>query len=111
MFKRLRDSKDFWICLTLFAAAFVVRFLLARQLVFPPLDDPAFYIQTARNLAAGRGLVIDVIWNYFTPFNSVTHPSHEIWMPLPSILMAGSIKLLGDTLLAAQLPGLMCGAL
>jgi uncharacterized membrane protein len=92
-------------------AAFAVRFFVARQLVFPPLDDPAFYIQTARNLAAGRGLVIDVVWTQFVPFAAVTHLSHEFWMPLTTALMAVFIRLFGDTLLAAQLPDVLAGAL
>lgn len=111
MLKRLRDSKDFRICLTLFVAAFVVRFLLARQLVFPPLDDPTFYIQTARNLVAGRGLVIDVVWSQFVPFAGVTHPSHEFWMPMTTFLMAIFIRLFGDTLFVAQLPDVLAGSL
>jgi Dolichyl-phosphate-mannose-protein mannosyltransferase len=96
---------------SLFVASFAIRLFLAARIVFPPLDDPAFYIQSARNIAIGRGLVIDVIWNYFVPFNSVTHASHEFWLPLSSIVMAGSIKIFGDTLGAAQLPGIISGAL
>jgi 4-amino-4-deoxy-L-arabinose transferase-like glycosyltransferase len=107
----LRYSKDFWIGLTLFVVAFAVRFLLARQLVFPPLDDPAFYIQTARNLAAGRGLVIDVIWTQLVPFAAVTHPSHEFWMPLTTVVIALCMRVFGDTLFAAQLPDVLAGSL
>lgn len=97
--------------LALFGVAFAIRSIFAAQLIFPPLDDPAFYVQTARNVAAGRGLIIDVIWNYFVPFANVTHPSHEFWMPLPTLLMALSMRLCGDSLLAAQLPGIIGGAL
>lgn len=95
----------------LFALALAVRLVFAARLVFPPLDDPAFYVQTARNLAAGRGLVSDVLWNYFVAFPSVTHPSHEFWMPLATLLMAGTIRVLGNTWFAAQLPGLLAGSL
>ncbi len=104
-------NRDGWIVLALFSAALIVRLILAAQLVFPPLDDPAFYLQTARHLAQGRGFVSDVIWNYFVPFNTVTHPSNEFWMPLASLLMAGPLRLLGDTLFAAQFPGILSGAL
>jgi hypothetical protein len=102
--------RDLVVGLGLFVLAFAIRLIFAARLVFPPLDDPAFYIQTARNLAAGRGLVIDVIYNYWVPFASVTHPSHEYWMPLASVIMAGSLRLFGDSLLAAQLPGVLTGA-
>lgn len=97
--------------MALFAAALLVRLWLALQLPFPQLDDPAGYIQLARNIASGRGLVSDVLWNYWVSFPTITHPSNEFWMPLASILMAGSIRLFGDTLFAAQLPGILAGSL
>ena len=103
-------KRDLIIGISLLATTFAIRLIFAARLVFPPLDDPAFYLQTARNLAAGRGLVSDVIWNYFVPFSAVTHPSHEYWMPLATWLMSPFIKVFGDTLLAAQLPGIICGA-
>lgn len=105
------QRRDIGIAVSLLAAALAIRLVFAARLVFPPLDDPAFYIQTARHAAEGRGLVSDVIWNYFVPFSSVTHPSHEFWMPLATLLMATSLKLFGDTLFTAQLPGLISGAL
>jgi hypothetical protein len=104
-------ARDFWICLGLFAAALATRLVMAAQLPFPPLDDPAFYIQTARNLVGGRGLVIDVVYNFWVPFNSVTHPSHDYWMPLTTLVMAGFMRVLGDTLLAAQALGILASAL
>src|SRR5512144_2965843 len=106
-----RYAKDIWISVGLLAAALLVRFMLSTQLPFPQLDDPAGYIQLARNIAAGRGLVSDVLWNYWVSFPAVTHPSNEFWMPLASVLMAGSLRLLGDTLFAAQLPGILAGSL
>jgi 4-amino-4-deoxy-L-arabinose transferase-like glycosyltransferase len=99
------------IVLALFAAAVLARLLFAAQLAFPPLDDPAFYLQSARNLAQGRGLVIDVVWFYQVPFDSVTHPSHEYWMPLATLVMAPFLRLFGDHLLVARIPGILLGAL
>ncbi len=96
---------EFLILLSLFVAAFIVRLIFATQLVFPPLDDPAFYIQTARHMAVGRGLVSDVLWNYFAQFTSVTHPSHEYWMPLATWLMVPFIRWGSNVSWAAQLPG------
>lgn len=104
-------AQGFWICVALFVAALGVRLGLALQLPFPQLDDPAGYIQLARNIASGRGLVSDVLWSYWVSFPSVTHPSNEFWMPLASWFMAGSIRMLGDTLFAAQLPGILAGSL
>ena len=104
-------AKGFWICVALFVAALGMRLVLALQLPFPQLDDPAGYIQLARNIASGRGLVSDVLWSYWVSFPAVTHPSNEFWLPLASWLMAGSIRVLGDTLFAAQLPGILAGSL
>ncbi len=102
---------EFLILLSLFVAAFIVRLVFAAQLVFPPLDDPAFYLQTARHMATGRGLVSDVLWNYFAQFTAVTHPSHEYWMPLATWLMVPFIRWESTASWAAQLPGVICGAL
>lgn len=107
----IRRRIDWWIALALLAAAWVVRLALAARLPFPPLDDPAFYVQTARSLAAGRGLVTDVIWSAQFPFAGITHPSHEYWMPMATLLMAPWIKAFGDSLFVAQIPGALCGAL
>lgn len=98
------------LALSLFAVGMIVRLLYIRAVVFPPLDDPAYYVQVARNLAAGRGLEIDVIWSFMPAFSSVTHPSNDFWMPLPSLVMWPFLAALGDNLLAAQLPGLLAGA-
>jgi 4-amino-4-deoxy-L-arabinose transferase-like glycosyltransferase len=95
----------------LLVAGWAIRLAFATRLEFPPLDDPAFYVQTARHLAAGRGLVSDVLWSYQFPFPGVTHASHEYWMPIATFLMAPWIKAFGDSLLVAQLPGTLCGAL
>lgn len=111
MSKAVKNPADAWITLALFATAFLLRLGLALQLPFPQLDDPAAYVQVARHLAQGRGFVTDVIWNYWIPFDTLTHPSNEFWMPLPSVVMAAAIKGLGDTFLVVQLAGAVCGAL
>ncbi len=107
----MNRKRDVWIAFSLLLAGGGIRLALAARLEFPPLDDPAFYVQTARNLAAGRGLVSDVLWSYQFPLVGVTHPSHEYWMPMATFLMAPWIKAFGGALLVAQLPGILCGAL
>ncbi|MCL5256915.1 MAG: glycosyltransferase family 39 protein [Chloroflexi bacterium] len=97
--------------IALFGLALGVRLLFARAVVFPPLDDPAYYVKVAENLAAGRGLQIDVIWNFNPVFPAISHPSNEFWMPLPSLVMWPFLALFGDNLWAAQIPGLLAGAL
>jgi len=94
----------------LFLLALVVRVWLASAVTFPPLDDPAFYLTTARNVAAGRGLMVDALWSYQSQPDAISHPSHEHWMPLPTLLMALSMTLFGPSLSSGQIPGLLLGA-
>lgn len=93
--RRSALAGDVWIALGLFVMAFASRLAFAPRLAFPPLDDPACYLQTARHLAAGRGPVSDVIWNYCVPFTSLTHPSREYWRPLAAWRIAPFLKVLG----------------
>jgi hypothetical protein len=102
---------DALLALLLLAAGLGVRWLYVRAVPFPPLDDPAFYLTTAENLVNGRGLEVDALWNYQVSFPSVTHPSHEHWMPLTTGLIAAAFALLKPSLQAGQLPGLILGAL
>ena len=97
-----------WLAVLL-AIGLAVRLAYLAQVAFPPLDDPTFYLQTAANLAQGRGLVIDAIWSYQVPWQTVTHPSHEYWMPLATFLIAGAYSLFGISLRSGQVPGLLCG--
>ncbi|MBN1661612.1 MAG: hypothetical protein JXA93_24675 [Anaerolineae bacterium] len=119
--KARRESSlalDLWVTVGLLVVALAVRWLFCRAITFPPLDDPAFYLVTAKNLAAGRGLVVDALWSYHTLFPSVTHPSHEHWMPIATFINAAAFAVeriftgeLRASLGAAQVPGALLGAL
>ena len=95
----------------LFTSALVVRLVEASLLSFPALDDPAFYLKVAENLAAGRGLVIDTIWNYQVTFPQVEHSSNEFWMPLTSLVLAPFFATFGSSYSLAQVVGAFFGAL
>jgi hypothetical protein len=102
----------------LLMVALGVRWLFVQAVVYPPLDDPAFYLTTAENLVTGRGLEVDVLWSYQDPSLGVTHPSHEHWMPVTTGLVAVAFALehtvfhvVEPTLHAGQLPGMILGAL
>lgn len=77
----------------------------------PGYMDAAYYQATAQMLAEGRGFAEPFIWTYFGDPAGIPHPSHLYWMPLPSLLSAGSMFVLGITWRAAQLPFLLLGAL
>ncbi len=76
-----------------------------------PLEDPAFYFSTARNLLAGRGLTVEVVWTYGLGLPSLPRPSHEWWQPLPTFAEALALVVTGPTGIdpwrSAQLPGVL----
>ena len=103
---RTGHGLDLLLSLLLFVAALGVRWVYVQAVEFPPLDDPAFYLTTGRNLVTGRILEVDVLWSYQVPFSSVTHPSHEHWMPLTTGLVAAALAVpqLVSGALPASLP-------
>jgi|GEM_PF-3009002 len=64
--------------------------------------DVSFYYTVAKNLAEGRGFVIDYIWNFWDHPEGIPTPSNTWWMPLPSILCAIGMKLFGIRFAVAQ---------
>ena len=95
----------------LFGLALALRLVFAVQIPFPPLDDPAYYVQGARSFGAGHPLTLDITWNYNPLFDTVRRPGFDFWMPLTSFLIAGSFAIFGDNMLASQLPEMLGGAL
>lgn len=64
--------------------------------------DVSFYYGVARNLAEGRGFVIDYVWNFWNRPEGIPTPSNVWWMPLPSVLCAIGMKPFGSTFVVAQ---------
>ncbi|HEX2915105.1 MAG TPA: hypothetical protein VH186_30210 [Chloroflexia bacterium] len=105
-------SRKTWIIpLGLFTLALVIRLLYAAQITFPPLDDPAYYVQGARSIREGHPFEMAIVWNYHPMPAAVMHLGFDFWMPMTSFLIAASFTLFGDTMLASQLPSVICGAL
>lgn len=59
--------------------------------------DISFYVTVARNLAEGRGFVIDYIWNFWSHPEGIPTPSNLWWMPMASIIGAAGMKVFGTT--------------
>jgi hypothetical protein len=95
----------------IFVVAFLVRVLFAAQIVFPKPEDTAYYFGVARNLVEGRGLVSDALWSYQTPPLEFPRQAFEVWLPLPSLLAAIPMALLGATFAAAQWSSVVLGAI
>ncbi len=102
----------------IFLIALAVRVLAASLIAFPKPEDTAYYVGVARNLVEGRGLVSDALWSYGTPPLTFPRPAFEVWLPLPSLLAAIPIAILGgpapiplDTAMrAAQIVPVLAGA-
>lgn len=95
-----------WIIL----AALLVRLATAAFAPHPGIADSNHYYNLGRNLAAGRGFVIDYIWQYHNPPADVTHPI-DYWMPLPALWPALGLSIAPDNLFAALLPSVVLGML
>ncbi|HEY7827168.1 MAG TPA: hypothetical protein VIB99_02980 [Candidatus Limnocylindrales bacterium] len=95
----------------LFVAALLVRIAFARTVPFPTPEDTAYYVMVARNLVQGHGLTSDALWSYQTPPLVFPRPAFEVWLPLPTFLIALPMAVLGASFGVAQLPALIIGAL
>ncbi|HEX5012001.1 MAG TPA: glycosyltransferase family 39 protein [Planctomycetota bacterium] len=88
-------------------AALCVLGLVVRLVVNAPRTglnhgDVSFYYTVAKNLAQGRGFVIDYIWNFWDDPKGLPTPSNVWWMPLPSLICAAGMKLFGVGYAVAQ---------
>jgi 4-amino-4-deoxy-L-arabinose transferase-like glycosyltransferase len=104
----MHTAYRWWIAILV--AGFVVRLILAILAPHPGIADPNHYYNLARNLVAGRGFIIDYIWQYHNPPLTVTHPE-DYWMPLAAIWPAIGLKLFGNSVLAALIPSVILGSL
>jgi hypothetical protein len=94
-----------------FAIALIARWYAASLVVFPKPEDTAYYVDVARNLLSGRGLVTDALWSFQTPPLTVPREAFEVWLPLPTLLAAVPMAILGSTFAAAQVSSVLVGAL
>jgi 4-amino-4-deoxy-L-arabinose transferase-like glycosyltransferase len=81
--------------------------LLAKLLVNAPRTglnhgDVSFYFTVAKNIAEGRGFVIDYIWNFWNDPQGFPTPANVWWMPLPSIVCAIGMRFFGTSYAVAQ---------
>ncbi len=101
----------------LFLLALAIRAVLAALSPDPAYPDSAYYVDIARNLAAGKGLTENFLWTFIDvggriPANPhLPVPSNAHWAPLASLVQVPFIWLLGPTQLASLLPFVVVGAL
>lgn len=100
--------------LLLFAGAVggtLLRLALMRLAQTPGHADSAFYYTVAKNIVAGRGLVLDYVFNYLDGLPPIPHYSSDFWHPLASYLLAIPMKVLGVSVFNATLSSLAAGIL
>jgi len=84
--------------------------LAAGVVQSPGYMDADYYFATGRELSRGHGFNEPFLWNYLDDPPGLPHPSHLYWMPLASVLAAGSMRVLGEGFRAAQIPFLLLTA-
>ncbi|MFN8629630.1 MAG: glycosyltransferase family 39 protein [Chloroflexota bacterium] len=102
--------------IALYLLAFVGRLVLLGGFADPAYPDSFYYVNVARQLAAGHGFTTDVLWIFAEvggkiPANpTLPIPSNAHWMPLASLVQVPFIWVLGPTALASALPFAISGA-
>jgi hypothetical protein len=107
------SRREAWLSAGLvFIVALLVRAWAAAQMPFPIPEDATYYWGAARNLVDGHGLTSNALWSYATPARDPStgvfglffpRPAFEIWLPLPTLLAAVPMMLLGSTSYPATL--------
>ncbi len=95
----------------LFLITLVFRVATALPLGRAGYMDASYAIHVASNIAGGRGLIEQVLWNYLDNPAGLPHPSNLYWMPLPSLLIAPFFVLFGDSYRVAQIPFILLSSL
>lgn len=76
-------------------AALLVNLGVAALQSTPGYMDAAYYYSGGLRLAEGHGFSELILWNYLDDPAGLPHPSHAYWLPLPSLVVAASLKLFG----------------
>ena len=103
--------------IVLYVLALVARLMVMAGFTDPAYPDAFYYVNVARQLAAGHGFSTDVVWIFAEVGGRIpAHPvlpiaSNAHWMPLASLVQVPFIWVLGPTALASALPFAILGAL
>lgn len=103
--------------LLLAAVALAVRATTAALVDGPPHLDAGYYSMVAEQLATGHGFTAPALWSFLEVGGHLPAlpvlpvPSNGHWMPLPEIVAAGAMALLGPDWRAGQVPMVLLSAL
>ena len=104
-------AQRFWIFLFMagLITGLILRFYLATFAKMPGHGDSAFYYTVARNIASGRGPVIDYIVYFFSGLLPLPHYAGDFWNPSASFLIAIPMILFGKTISNALIAPIVAG--
>ncbi len=107
------DAKEnqfwFWLFVAGLIAGLILRFYLSSFAQMPGHGDSAFYYTVAKNIASGRGPVIDYIVYFFSGLLPLPHYAGDFWNPTASFLIAIPMILFGKTSSAALIAPILVG--
>ncbi len=107
------DTKEkrfwFWLFVAGLIAGLILRFYLASFAQMPGHGDSAFYYTVAKNIANGRGPVIDYIVYFFSGLLPLPHYAGDFWNPTASYLIVIPMILFGKTIHAALIAPILIG--
>lgn len=110
MIARAARGNQWGILAALGIAGVVLALLIHASKQSPGYMDAYYHLVIAERIAGGQGFTEPFVWNYLDAPETIPHPSHLYWAPLPSILAAGAMWLLGGSYTAASLPFILCAA-
>ncbi|MCL5611687.1 MAG: glycosyltransferase family 39 protein [Chloroflexi bacterium] len=87
----------------------VLRFYLASFAKTPGHGDSAFYYTVAKNIALGRGPVIDYIVYFFNGLLPLPHYAGDFWNPSASFIISIPMLLFGTSIHAALIAPILFG--
>ena len=108
---RYTNGRRFWLFLFLagLITGLILRFYLASFAKMPGHGDSAFYYTVARNIANGRGPVIDYIVYFFSGLLPLPHYAGDFWNPSASFLIAIPMLLFGKSISNALIAPIIAG--
>ncbi len=104
-------EKRFWIYLFLVGllAGLILRFYLASFAKMPGHGDSAFYYTVAKNIAEGKGPVVDYIVYFFGGLLPLPHYAGDFWNPAAAYLIAIPMIFFGRTISSALIAPILAG--
>ena len=104
-------GRRFWIAVFVggLIAGLILRVHLAGFAKMPGHGDSAFYYTVAKNIASGRGPVVDYIVYFFGGLLPLPHYAGDFWNPTASYLIAIPMLLFGRSISAALIAPIVAG--